>query len=1030
MRNFAARWGLGLLLGILWAATAPAQAPASAVAPAVGRAPGAVTAAETLTAFSGQNVTAVELAGWPGLATGPLLARMPQKAGQPLRPELVQASLADLRRVLTGPVAGAPAGQQLQDIQLQIVPEPGGVLVEFILEPAEYVGVYEFSGVTEFAYTQLLEAANYQSRAPYAAAEVAAGAAGLEQYYREQGYFTAQVRPQVLAVPGGGVVNVDFRTRLGPKARYGQIDLQGATPAEAARLRGGLGSWMARLRRSAVYPGGGYSFDTLQSAVRYLQSALNQQGFLAAQVSLGGATYHRGTNRADITFLVRPGPVVQIHIEGAFLWPWTRRSLIPIYDESRVDADLIQQGQDNLVNYFSAHGYFNAEVTTTVTSGAERTVMRESASSAAPLPPPAGPPGTPTHPTRIVYRVDKGPRHDVESVRFSGNHYYRAADLMPQVKIVPEHFFSHGSFNQVLLNASAGGIRALYQQAGYSAAKVTPKVTHPGGNLAVDFQVAEGRQEFVQALRIVGNTLPLGELAPEGFNLGPGTPFSQQLVSQDRAQILAQYLSRGYLNATFRASAQRVAGHPSEVNVVYNIYEGPQVRIARILTLGRVHSQQRLVDRLTENLQPEHLLTENDMLAAESRLYAPGVFDWTEVGPRRPITNQPEAELLVKVHEAARNSLTYGFGFDVTNRGGSIPSGTVALPGLPIVGLPNSFVTSQSTFYGPDATIEYTRTDVFGKGATFNVGGYAGRLDQHGSVTYTDPYLAWSRFSSNLLVSAEHDATNPIFTAKEAQAGLQLDRPLNPDKTINLFFRYTFSETSLTNLLIPDLVPAQDLSIRLSTLSATWLRDTRDNPLDAHKGILESYELDYNPGALGSSVDFMKFNSQTAYYRRILGGVVFANSLRFGFEHAFGHSFIPLSQAFFSGGGSTLRGFPLDGAGPQRTLPACGNPAVPSTCTLIRVPVGGHALFIFNSELRIPTPQINSHLGLALFYDGGNVFTHLGFTNLGANFSNTLGVGLRYATPVGPIRIDVGRNLSPIAGIAATQYFVTLGQAF
>ena len=100
-------------------------------------------------------------------------------------------------------------------------------------------------------------------------------------------------------------------------------------------------------------------------------------------------------------------------------------------------------------------------------------------------------------------------------------------------------------------------------------------------------------------------------------------------------------------------------------------------------------------------------------------------------------------------------------------------------------------------------------------------------------------------------------------------------------------------------------------------------------------------------------------------------------------------------------------------------------------------------MFIVNSEFRIPMPlpfPLMDKLGTALFYDGGNVFERIGFHDFGANYSNTFGVGLRYATPLGPVRIDFGRNLNPHAGIQANlnppppvstwQWFVTLGQAF
>src|SRR5262249_60461730 len=156
---------------------------------------------------------------------------------------------------------------------------------------------------------------------------------------------------------------------------------------------------------------------------------------------------------------------------------------------------------------------------------------------------------------------------------------------------------------------------------------------------------------------------------------------------------------------------------------------------------------------------------------------------------------------------------------------------------------------------------------------------------------------------------------------------------------------------------------------------------------------------------------------------------VWANSFRLGLAFAFSGAQVPLSQRFFSGGGSTLRGFPLDGAGPQRALPVCSNPADVTTCSQITVPEGGPQLLILNSELRFPS-GIFSKLGGAVFYDGGNVYRSVGFQDFFGRYSNTVGVGLRYSTPVGPVRIDVGHNLNPVPGLNSTQFFFSLGQAF
>ena len=156
---------------------------------------------------------------------------------------------------------------------------------------------------------------------------------------------------------------------------------------------------------------------------------------------------------------------------------------------------------------------------------------------------------------------------------------------------------------------------------------------------------------------------------------------------------------------------------------------------------------------------------------------------------------------------------------------------------------------------------------------------------------------------------------------------------------------------------------------------------------------------------------------------------MFANSIRLGLAKATSGSFVPTSQLFFSGGGTSLRSFPIDQAGPQRIVPFCNVLTGQSDCVNVTVPVGGRQLFIFNSEVRFPL-GIMKALGGAVFYDGGNVYSSINFRDFTNNYTNTVGLGLRYSTPIGPVRIDVGRNLNPITGIKATQYYITLGQAF
>jgi outer membrane protein insertion porin family len=229
-------------------------------------------------------------------------------------------------------------------------------------------------------------------------------------------------------------------------------------------------------------------------------------------------------------------------------------------------------------------------------------------------------------------------------------------------------------------------------------------------------------------------------------------------------------------------------------------------------------------------------------------------------------------------------------------------------------------------------------------------------------------------------------------------------------------------------LLVPDLVLERDRNVHLSTFSGSLIRDSRDKPLDAHRGFYGTLNLGITPTVLGSSASFAKLFGQFAYYKPF-HSVVFANSIRLGFVKAFAGSFVPTSELFFSGGGTSLRGFPIDQAGPQRVVPFCNVLQTQPGCVNVTVPVGGRQLFILNSEVRFPL-GIMKNLGGVVFYDGGNVYSAINWPNFINNYSNTIGIGLRYATPIGPIRIDLGRNLNPVPGISATQYYITLGQAF
>jgi outer membrane protein assembly factor BamA len=989
-----ARWLWVAVTIFVLAVAASSLSAQSGLAPSRQTPSNPATASQILFSYEGQNVTAIEVAGRPKSAASDFERLLVQKPDQPFSIDKVNATLAALK-----------AGGKAQDVRVQVDAEADGVRVLFILEPAVYFGIFRFPGAERFSYARLVQVANFQAQTPFNSADVERDQQALMTFFRQQGYFQAKVNAEVKVDPAKGLADILFDCQLNRAAKFGELDIVGASAEETATLGHSLETFVARGRGAAIRPGRSYHYSTLTKATQYLQSQLEKKGRLGAQVTLAGAEYHADTNRADIHFTVQPGPVSTVKIEGAHVWSWTRKALLPVYQGVGVDEESVEEGRQALISHFQSKGFFDAKV--------EAQLKTE-----------------PTGKT-VLYQISKEKKHKVAAVELSGDGKLPASELTPHIAVTKAHLFSPGNFSQQLLRSSVNSLKTVYQSEGFSSVQVTSSVTNRGGDIHVQFGVTEGPRDMVSSMTIQGNdTQSATQFAPSGLKVTVGQAYSQAHVEADRANIVAHYLQAGYLNSSFRETATEVSkDDPHKINVVYHIYEGPKVIAGSIITMGRDHTKQRLIDQDVSVIKPGEPLTESQLLMAGSKLYDhTGVFDWAEMDPKRQITTQSTEDVVVRVHEAKRNQITYGFGFEVINRGGSIPSGTVALPNLPPIGLPPNFTTSQMTFYGPRGTFQYTRNNVGGKGASLSLTGFAGRLDQRGAAYYIVPDFRWSPWKATTSASADRNEENPLFSSQQELASLQLQRPLDKAQKNTLFLRYSFTQTDLTRLLILDLVPAKDQHVRLSTLSANLTRDTRDNPLDEHKGVLRSAELDMNAMKLGSSVNFAKFTGQAAFYKQGFHNIVFANSLRIGLAQPYANSRVPLSEEFFTGGGNSLRGFPLNGAGPQRPVNVC--PKGETKCkSFISVPSGGNELLLINAEARIPL-AIKMGLSLVPFYDGGNVFPTVGFHDFTSLYSNNVGLGIRYATPVGPVRIDLGRNLNPIQGINATQYFISIGQAF
>jgi outer membrane protein insertion porin family len=951
---------------------------------------------DTYAEFEGKNVSRVDISIRSEMDVEPFRKLIAQKAEQPFSMSAIRESVTALNQT-----------KLFSQVQVKITPEQVGLSVLFILQPAYYVGIISFPGATKrFSYTQLLQAVNIPEQSPFTQDLLPQGEEALRNFFRRNGYFTASAEARSEPDESHRIVNLVFNVDLGRNASIGTLDFTGIPPSKATEIRSALNSWWARLKKDSLKHGQKYSQARVDKSVEFIRAHLRGEGRLAPVVRVASTSFRPGTNWVDLTFQIDPGPLVSVRVVGTHVSRRTIKRLVPIYEENSVDQDLVDEGERNLTSYFQSKGMFDVKVSSHLDPE----------------------PGK----VSVVYKVDGVGRHRVEAVYFRGNHYFDAARLLSSVSIKKGRFLSRGSFSNSLLRTSETSLAALYKNEGFASVQVQTKVEDFEPRVDVTFIISEGPQDRVNSIRLTGNqTQSTRSLTSKhALSIEPGKPYSARAVQLDRNNILAAYLDRGYLNATFESSATPEKGNPHLVNVVYTINEGPRTFISDIVLLGAKRTRPDFIDVIAgPSVTQGKPLSTGKLLTAESDLYNLNIFDWASIQPRQPITTQTETEVLEKVHEEKRNTIDYGGGIEVIPRSGNVPVGTVALPGLPPIGLGSKFKASQKSFFGPRGSFDYTRRNVGGRAESFIVSTVVSRLDQRLALSYSDPHFRDSSWSSLISLSGERTTENPIFAAEIGLASFQLQKPLDVRHTKNFILRYEFDRTILSNITIPDLVLPQDRHVRLSTVSAEYVRDTRDKPLDAHKGLYQTFDLGVTPTAFGSSANYVRFLGQTAFYIPIRPWLTWANNFRLGFASPFANSEVPLSQKFFTGGADSLRGFPINGAGPQRPVQVCSNPADSSTCTLISVPVGGETLFIFNTEARFPI-RLVKNLGGAFFYDGGNVYAHINLPAMVNNYTNTVGFGIRYNTPVGPIRFDIGHNLNPVPGVKATQYFVTLGQAF
>jgi outer membrane protein assembly complex protein YaeT len=968
----------------------------------------------------------------------PLPGHLAQAEGKPLSPENLGESLRQLFSTglyetvqVEGSRTEVSTGQDVVDLVFRGTPRT------FI----GTVGVYGAKGAT--LNTQLQRASQLQPGTRFTQARLATALQQMRQTMAENGFYEPTITPALTPHPDEQLVDIGFQAVSGTQARVGKVEVTG-DPGMSAQEFG---------RYAHLRMGARVDHDTGNRALAGLLKHYQAQQRMEAEIKIVSAKYDPAAKRVDFSFSATRGPVVKVLVQGANIAADRVKHIIPVFEEGSVDEDLLNEGNRRLRDYYQRLGYFDAKVNHEQQTADDRQVV-------------------------IVFKVDLGPRRRVDSVSVAGNHYFNSSTLKELLSVhAADSLDRHGAYSQALVATDISALQAVYHNNGFSKVKITPETSTPETShpdnpapkttaetassrtapLAVTYRIEEGEQIRVGVVQLEGNdNVAAASLTPM-LNTAPGQLLSPQNLAGDRDALLTEYLSRGFEQANVDVAQQAEGSDGSKVDVVFHITEGPQIFVRNVQLSGIHYTRPETVGRAI-TLHSGDPLNQTALLDTQRNLYELALFNEVDAAVENPSGGATRKTILLQASEARRWALTYGFGFEAqtgtpqNNCAGAIAGGVACNP---------NGVTGVS----PRVLADLTRNNVFGREQSASLQGTYGLLEQKINLLFQVPHLIGNRnFGVTFSGGYANSKDVTTYVASRLEAGFRFtENFLAPgswlSKANTFVYEYDFRRVKVAASslqVFPGEIQELATAVRVAGPGVTWIRDTRDSPLDAHRGTYTSFQEFLSIKNLGAEAQFNRLDlSNSSYYGFDKDRFVLARNTRYGQVRAFGtgsSELIPLPERLYSGGPTSLRGFSFNGAGPRD--PETG------------FPIGGAGALVNSTELRLPPPSLpwlGNTISFVLFHDMGNVFTNAGdawasflrfnqpnrdtckvlspaqvdpttgkiippspsgptngpVTSTGHQgicsfnyFSHAPGIGLRYHTPVGPIRLDFSYNLN------------------
>lgn len=914
---------------------------------------------------------------------------------------------------------------RFEDVRVLAAPTEQGVSLRWVLVPVKRITRVDIDGHSPLSTAEIRAELADRFGARPSASRVPDMAARVQSFYAERGFPQATVLPRMADVGRPEDSHLVLTVNAGARITVGDTRVTGAPNNDIATV----------VRELRLATGRAFDQVALDARVAQYEETLRAQGYYQARVRVSHIPTADGRSVA-VTVAIESGPRVNLVMAGDPLPHNDLEDLVPIRAERSVDQDLLEDASIRIENGLRAMGYRNARAPYTRDErGAELS---------------------------LTFTITRGTLHRVESVATQGNSRLTALDLAPLLQIK-----AGDPFVEARVGLVSAAINELYRVRGFAQATVQPDIevlpeANSGGvayrPVAIRFDIAEGTQTIVSGVEFAGNTTIATSALMAQMALQGGKPFYRPQLSVDRDTIERAFRNQGFQSVSV-ISQLSFAPDQQRVALTWTIREGDQVKVDRVLINGNARVSTRLIGReLT--IRSGMPMSDDAMIESQRRLASLGLFRRVRIS-ELPRTGSLLRDVLVDLEESDTTTIDYGGGVEVSGIGERAQDGSGAEDRID-VGPRGFFSISRRNLWGKNRSVTLfgrvtLRREAEDPNDPEHSGGY-GFNDYRGLFTFREP-RAYGTSGDAQFTAFLEQTRRTSFSFNRKGVTTDYARKLG---AFTVTGRYTYDYTKVfaeqigaeDQLLIDRLFP----QVKLSKFFGAILRDSRDDVLDPQRGSVIGLDGSVAARAYGSEVGFAKSFAQGFIYRRLPGrGVVLAAGARLGVAVGFKQDVpppleiarrqaagrvqafeggltratsaaeifpteireLPASERFFAGGDTTVRGFALDRLGTVETLDPQG------------FPQGGNGMAIFNFEVRAPYWK---NLQFVWFTDAGNVFSRA--TDIRLNeLRVSSGLGFRYRSPIGPLRIDWGWKLSTRLLLTGGRersnvLHISLGQAF